>query len=273
VGRSGLASRTRGFQLSGLTGHSAPDNLYIGCAGWSLGRTSRHEFPVEGTHLQRYAAIFRAVEINSSFHRPHRVTTYVRWGECVPESFRFAVKLPRAITHEKRLADADELVDVFLREVSGLGNRLGCLLIQLPPSLEFDPAIAERFLGELQRKYSGDLFIEPRHRSWFEPDANKLLQDARVGRVAADPAVIPVAAEPGGSPAKVYYRLHGSPRIYYSAYTEGYLDGLAFRLRAYARAGVPVWCIFDNTIRGEAMINALYLIRKIGLSEIAEARR
>lgn len=256
-----------------LTGHDASDNLYIGCAGWSLARAASPDFPADGTQLQRYAAMFRAVEINSSFNRPHRHSTYARWAESVPESFRFSVKLPKTITHVKRLADCDGLVESFLSEVNGLGERLGCLLVQLPPSMEFDPAIAESFFSGLQLKHAGQVVVEPRHRTWFGQVANKLLQELRVGRVAADPAVIPVAAEPGGSPGLVYFRLHGSPQIYYSAYNASYLDGLAFRLRMYARANVTIWCIFDNTVRGAATLNALYLSRKIVLGETAEARR
>jgi len=97
--------------------------------------------------------------------------------------------------------------------------------------------------------------------------ANRLLQELGISRVAADPAVIPVAGEPGGSLSKVYFRLHGSPQTYYSAYTDSFLDDLTPRLRAYARAGVPVWCMFDNTIRGAATLNALYVTRKIALAE------
>ena len=191
----------------------------------------------------------------------------------MPDKFRFSVKLPKTITHQKRLANATEPVRSFLEEVSGLGHKLGCLLVQLPPSMEFEAAIAGSFFSVLQQTYSGDIFVEPRHKSWFGLSANRLLQDLRIGRVAADPAVVLVAAEPGGSPGKVYYRLHGSPQIYYSAYTEGYLDGLTFRLRAYARAGVPVWCMFDNTIRGAATLNALYVTRKTALAELGEGQR
>jgi uncharacterized protein YecE (DUF72 family) len=115
--------------------------------------------------------------------------------------------------------------------------------------------------------------IEPRHKTWFAPAPNRMLQNLGITRVAADPAVVPAAAEPGGNPGKVYFRLHGSPQVYYSSYTAAYLDGLAFRLRMYARAGASVWCIFDNTIRGFATSNALHLMRKIVLEEAAFATR
>ena len=71
----------------------------IGCAGWSIHKDAAAAFPVEGSHLERYARVFPAVEINSSFYRPHKPETYARWADSVPDGFRFAVKVPRAITH------------------------------------------------------------------------------------------------------------------------------------------------------------------------------
>jgi uncharacterized protein YecE (DUF72 family) len=256
-----------------MTGHDTPKRVYIGCAGWSLTRSATPVPEQQGTQLERYASNFRAVEINSSFHRSHRRATYERWAESVPESFRFSVKAPKTITHEKRLVDIDEPLHRFVEEAMGLGKKLGCLLVQLPPSLEYDADLVGKFFDSLRSVYQGPVVIEPRHKTWFVPEANRLLQRIDVTRVAADPAVVPAAAEPGGAPGKVYFRLHGSPQVYYSSYTGAYLDGLAFRLRAYARAGASVWCIFDNTIRGYATSNAQHLMRKIVLEEAAVAER
>jgi uncharacterized protein YecE (DUF72 family) len=238
-------------------------NVLIGCAGWTLAAGSKAEFPSEGTHLQRYAAVFPSVEINSSFYRPHRVATYAKWADSVPEAFRFAVKIPKTITHVQRLTDAEGLLDTFLGEVRGLGHKLGALLVQLPPSLELDPTVAERFFAELRQKHAGDVFLEPRHKTWFGSDADRLIRDYGISRVAADPAIVSAAAEPGGATDKVYFRLHGSPQVYYSAYAEEYLDELAIRLCGYRDAGVVTWCIFDNTARGEAIRNALDLMRNL----------
>src|SRR5919107_1655426 len=124
--------------------------LRIGTAGWGLPRTWRPEFPAEGSYLERYAARFSAVEINSSFYRQHRRAVYERWAAAVPPEFRFAVKVPRAITHDQALVAADVLVEVFLEEVAGLGARLGPLLVQLPPSLAFDAEHAEEFFTTLR---------------------------------------------------------------------------------------------------------------------------
>jgi uncharacterized protein YecE (DUF72 family) len=231
----------------------------IGCAGWSLPRAEQAWFSAAGSHLERYASRFDAVEINSSFHRPHRPATYARWSAGVPSFFRFSVKVPKAITHALRLQQADGLVETFLTEVGGLGEKLGCLLVQLPPSLNLEPAVAADFFADLRSRTPVPLACEPRHPSWFTPQADALLRELGVARVAADPARVPAAAEPGGLRGLSYYRLHGSPKMYYSAYTEDFLTALAARLQADAAAGRDVWCIFDNTTLGAATRNALDL--------------
>jgi uncharacterized protein YecE (DUF72 family) len=233
--------------------------ILVGCAGWSLPRAEQVEFPEAGSHLERYASRFAAVEINSSFHRPHRPATYARWSASVPQFFRFSVKVPRTITHGLRLQQAGALLESFLSEVAGLEDKLGCLLVQLPPSLAFEPDVAARFFSDLRSRSPVPLACEPRHASWFEPWADDLLRELEVARVAADPVRVPEAMEPGGWRGMSYYRLHGSPRMYYSAYSEEHIDALASRVQAEAAAGRNVWCIFDNTTLGAATRNALDL--------------
>jgi uncharacterized protein YecE (DUF72 family) len=241
--------------------------VLIGCAGWTLPAAVQPAFPAEGRHLQRYAARFPAVEINSSFHRPHRPSTYARWSESVPPGFRFCVKLPKTITHTLRLRDADDALAAFLAEASALGEKLACLLVQLPPSLAFDAEVAARFFGLLREKSSVAAVCEPRHATWFAPAVDALLDGWRIARVAADPARVPAAAEPGGWRGMTYVRLHGSPRTYYSSYTDDYLDALAPRLAVEAEAGRETWCIFDNTAAGAAAQNALDLLARLVESE------
>jgi uncharacterized protein YecE (DUF72 family) len=233
----------------------------IGCAGWSLPRALWNEFPPEGSHLERYAQVFDAVEIDTSFHRPHRRETYERWAAGTPASFRFAVKLPKTVTHERRLVDAMPPLDSFLAQAGGLGDRLGCLVVQLPPSLAFDADEAGRFLSDLRQRHAGAVALEPRHRSWFVPQADAMLARFEVGRVLADPVLFDEAAAPGGWSGLVYLRLHGSPRRYWSAYDDALLARLALRLRLAREEGARCWCILDNTAGGEAAGNALTLRR------------
>lgn len=222
-----------------------------------MGREQASAFPAPGTHLQRYGAQLNCVEINSSFYRPHRHQTYARWAESVPKAFRFSVKLPQRITHELRLANSERLIDEFLGQCAGLGEQLGCLLVQLPPSLTFDEAVAERFFITLKAQYPGPVVLEPRHESWVA--AEPLLMAYRISQAAVDPARISTDSIPAGTPHVHYWRLHGSPRIYFSAYDPIYIHALANRLRAAAAEGVQVWCIFDNTASGAALRNALQL--------------
>ncbi|MGE5927343.1 MAG: DUF72 domain-containing protein [Gemmatimonadota bacterium] len=233
--------------------------LYTGTAGWRLPKPHLDLFPGKGSHLERYAARFPAVEINSSFYRPHRRSTWERWGATVPADFLFAAKTPRTLTHERRLAEPEALLDEFLAAVTGLGERLGCLLVQMPPSLALDVAVADHFFRSFRERYALPLAAEPRHATWFTPEGEALLAAHRVGRVGADPLCAPGADEPGGWPGTVYFRLHGSPRMYYSAYDAAFLRSLVVRLEAARRAPAlagPVWCIFDNTALDAATKNA-----------------
>ncbi|MGY2262868.1 DUF72 domain-containing protein [Pseudomonas sp. SDO55104_S430] len=229
--------------------------IFVGCAGWSLSREHASAFSSEGTHLQRYASRFNAVEINSSFYRPHQRKTYERWAESVPEDFRFCVKIPKVITHEKRLADCSPALDAFLDQCCGLGDRLGSLLVQLPPSLAFDEAIAEPFFDSLRQRFNGPVVLEPRHESWV--DAESMLRTYRIAQAAVDPSCISTDSIPGGMPEVKYWRLHGSPRIYFSAYDSPYLQVLADQL--LKTKAESIWCIFDNTASGAALGNALAL--------------
>jgi uncharacterized protein YecE (DUF72 family) len=228
--------------------------MFIGTAGWNVPAQYAAQFPKTGTHLQRYGARLKAVEINSSFYRPHQRKTYVRWADSVPDDFRFAVKLPRSITHERRLADCDDLLARFLDEVDGLGGKLGVLLAQLPPSLIYDAKTVSGFFRDLRRG-KAMIACEPRHASWFTPEANAALAKLKVARVAADPPRADGDGAPGGWAGFAYWRLHGSPKIYYSDYSATVLKTLAGKLE------LKDWCVFDNTAAFAALGNALTVKR------------
>jgi uncharacterized protein YecE (DUF72 family) len=233
--------------------------LLVGCAGWSLPRAVQDRFGEGASHLARYATRFPVVEINSSFHRPHKRSLYEKWAAAVPADFRFCAKLPKTITHERRLVGCEALLEVFLGEAGGLGAKLACLLVQLPPSFAFDAAVAGAFLALLRSRHAGALALEPRHASWFTEEADALLRSLQIARVLADPVRHEPGRAPGGWPQLVYLRLHGAPRVYYSAYETPLLQALAERLQHAQGEGAEVWCIFDNTASGAAAGNALEL--------------
>jgi uncharacterized protein YecE (DUF72 family) len=234
----------------------------IGTAGWNVPSIYLDQVPSGGSHLERYARRLNAVEINSSFYGPHRRITYQRWAQSVPDDFRFSVKVPKAITHEAGLADCGAALDRFVEEVTGLGDKLGVLLVQLPPQSALKKRVANAFFRNLHARINTDVVLEPRHASWFAPGVDDWLAQRRIARVAADPARVAGAGEPGGWNKLAYYRWHGSPRIYYSDYGAAALAALKRRLEDRAR-GVSAWCIFDNTVSGAALGNALTLARSL----------
>jgi uncharacterized protein YecE (DUF72 family) len=258
--------------MKSIPPNSHPFNdIHIGTAGWTLPKDHAHAFPPPGdarlTHLQRYAHRLLCVEINSSFHRPRMRKTWERWAVTTPPNFRFSVKIPRTITHEAKLHNCGALLQTFLDQATGLGPKLGPLLIQLPPSFAFDEPLAHDFLTTLRELYPAAEFtsnlaaLEPRHASWFTPTADRLLRSFAIARVAADPPKgSPLAAIPGGAQHLHYYRLHGAPRTYYSDYTEPQLNALAHTLQATPLT-TSLWVVFDNTALGHATANALHLSR------------
>lgn len=237
--------------------------INVGTAGWSIARQNADQFAADGSSLERYAARFSVAEINSSFHRPHRASTWERWRDSVPATFRFSVKLPRTITHDAKLKDCSALLDEFLKQAGALGEKLGVLLVQLPPKLEFDPSVAHSFFTQLKSRTMANLACEPRNESWFEAEADKLLQEHYVARVAADPALCEAAALPGGWPGLRYWRLHGSPVVYRSSYSDR-IDKYAQLLSEFSVRAAESWCIFDNTASSAATGDALALAEAVG---------
>jgi hypothetical protein len=149
-----------------------------------------------------------------TFHRSHKPHTFARWAEAVPEGFRFAVKMPKRISHELRLLGTGDPLRRFWEEVRDLDPKLGPLLLQLPPSLVYDPVIVEPFFELLRASTNHHPIVcEPRHPTWFDVEADGLLEAYAIARAAADPARVPAAGRPGGDVRFAYYRLHGAPRM------------------------------------------------------------
>jgi len=243
---------------------NAADKLYLGTAGWNVPIACREKVGGEGSHLERYARAMNATEINSSFHRSHRRTTYERWARHTPNAFRFAVKLPKTVTHTAGSAVLE--LERFIEESAGLGDKLAIFLLQFPPAKEFDRQSAGDLFVALQQRSPAALVCEPRHASWFTPEADEWLARHRVSRVAADPARAKDADQPGGWKEMRYFRLHGSPRVYYSSYEESALIALKAQL-CKGGAAIENWCIFDNTASGAALSNALSLLADLNTSK------
>lgn len=235
-------------------------NAFIGCAGWALSSPVVGHFPIEGTHLERYAQVFSTVEINSSFYREHQIKTYKRWAMSVPETFRFSVKMPRTVTHERRLHDVDDLTGHFFDQVDALEEKLGCILVQLPPSLRLNLSEASHFFERLRQQTAVSIVCEPRHASWFTVEGMKMFATHNIAFVHAHPEPVSGIHLKNDSDI-IYMRLHGAPQIYFSSYDTNFLTTIAGLIQAAQIAGKAVWCVFDNTARGHAIPNALSLLK------------
>ena len=217
--------------------------------------------PAGQTQLEQYSQYFNAVEINSSFYRPHRLATYERWRNSVPPAFRFAVKVPKLITHERRLVRCSHELAAFLQNVAGLAEKLAVLVVQLPPRLAFEEGVAQEFLRLLREETAVNIACEPRNPSWFSQEVDDLFERFAVTRIRAHPLPrhCPERAVEHGD--LVYWRLHGAPHVYYSPYSVDFLQEIASQM-ARGRHD-KYWCIFDNTAQGAAWPNARCLIRSI----------
>jgi uncharacterized protein YecE (DUF72 family) len=244
----------------------------VGTAGWTVPKQHLPLIPAHAdgaklSHLERYANRLPCVEINSSFYRPHRRATWERWAAMTPDEFRFAVKAPKAVTHVAKLENTGAALLEFFGAVCGLGDKLGPVLIQLPPKLAFKEGVAREFFTTLRELHRGSVVLEPRHASWFSAQVGSLLQSFQIARVAADPPQgSALAAQPGGWPGLRYWRLHGAPRTYYSEYAEPWLQAFADRLQLLdcgpgeKKTEKETWVIFDNTALGHATANAIRLV-------------
>ena len=220
----------------------------------------------EGSHLERYAGVMNCVEINSTFYRPHLARTFERWVATTPDDFRFAVKLSKTVTHGAKLCRCGAELVAFFDNVRPLGEKLGPVLVQLPPKLAFEEGTAREFFETLRELHSGQVVVEPRHASWFAPAVGRMLREFEVARAMADPPQgSALAGEPGGWTGLTYYRLHGSPVKYRSSYSDEFLGTLAKKIAADKRAK-EAWVVFDNTASNHALGNALMLRKMVAAS-------
>jgi len=230
-------------------------DVHIGCSGWVY-KDWRGIFYADGLPqrlwFQRYAEEFDTVEINASFYRVPLETTFDGWREKAPAGFRYAVKVNRFITHLKKLVDCPDEVDRFIILARKLGDTLGPLLYQLPPSLHQDLPRLEGFLARLP----GDLeqVVEFRHKSWYDEPTLELLDRHGVGFVCHD--LKGLISPRWASGRTAYVRFHGSGGRYSGRYSDDALVEWTDWIVDQARQGRSVWCYFNNDVHGHALDDA-----------------
>ncbi|MET3036727.1 DUF72 domain-containing protein [Chryseobacterium sp. NRRL B-14859] len=239
------------------------ENLYIGCSGFYNNDWKGSLYPENAQSkdfLSLYDNAFNAVEINSTFYRIPTAKTLSKWHDETSDSFRFFIKIPKAITHQNRLADSKEDITTFCTHIqSHLGHKLSGFLYQLPPSFKNTPENVKQIIDNLDFNFLN--VIEFRHESWWKKEIFDLLRDHHL--------VFSGVSFPGNLPEDVivnhpdvfYYRLHGKPVLYKSEYSKEFLDNLATVIRDKKQTA---FIFFNNTWGTSAITNALYLKKILG---------
>lgn len=234
------------------------ENLYIGCSGFYNNDWKGSLYPEDAKSkdfLTLYSQAFNCVEINSTFYRKPTAKTLLKWAEETPDDFRFFIKIPKTISHEKRLKDCREEISEFCLHIQDhLKEKLSGFLYQFPPSFKNTPENISLILDSLDFSYLN--VIEFRHESWWRDEIFSLLKDRQI--------VFSGVSFPGNLPEDViinhpgilYYRLHGTPVLYKSEYNEEFINHLAEKIKAGRQT---TFIFFNNTWGTAAVKNALYL--------------
>lgn len=249
-----------------MTPRRAPAKVLVGTSGWNYPHWRSIFYPPnlpERDWLTFYAQEFPVVEVNYSFYRLPKPSTYKRWGEQTPADFHFALKASRFITHIKRLKGVKKALSLFLENAESLGKKRGPILFQFPPSFRADLDRLEKFLELLPK--DGQYAFEFRHSSWFGKDIYALLQNSNVALVAADTPRFPYVEVQTAD--FFYLRLHGHEVLYASKYRATQLKEYAKKIRSWQKRG-DVFVFFDNDARGFAVDNALELKKLVSSSRL-----
>ena len=239
--------------------------VFIGTSGWSYEQWNGvlYDHDLAPRHrLARYLQEFDTVELNASFYRWPRESTFAGWRDRLSPGFRLSVKAPRGLTHAKKLYDPDVWIDRMSRSWHELGERRAVLLVQLPPDFERDDSRLGYFLERLPDWIS--VAVELRHPSWDDDDVYRLLERHGAAYVVMSGAGLPCVLR--ATSRVVYVRLHGPDHayLYGGSYSDDDLGWWADRIREWEAGGRDVYAYFNNDGDGNAVRNSRTLKRMLG---------
>jgi uncharacterized protein YecE (DUF72 family) len=234
--------------------------IRIGTSGWSYDHWVDVLYPPRtpsARRLTRYVEVFDTVELNASFYRWPKDSTFAAWRDQLPAGFRMSVKAHRGLTHYRRLASPEPWIERFERCWQLLGDRHGVLLVQLHPEQQRDDGRLDSFLQQVPASIR--VAVELRHPSWNDPAVYQMLELRRAGYVVMSGGGL--ACVPRATTDLVYVRLHGPDQdaIYAGCYSDDELRRWANRIAQWDRDGRDVWVYFNNDLGGHAVRNALTL--------------
>lgn len=237
----------------------------IGTSGWSYDHWTDVLYPrglPSACRLSRYVETFDTVELNASFYRWPKDSTFTGWREQLPADFAMSIKAHRGLTHYRRLASPEPWIERFERCWQLLGDRRGVLLVQLHPEQSRDDARLDSFLAVVPKSIR--VAVELRHPSWNDPAVYALLENHRAAYVVMSGGGLPCI--PRATTDLVYVRMHGpdSDSMYAGCYSTDELRGWAGRIAEWTSEGRDVWFYFNNDLGGHAVRNAIFLRELVG---------
>jgi len=245
-----------------MSGNHRPQ-IRIGTSGWTYPswRSGFYAGVPQRRWLAHCAERFTGIEVNATFYRQLKPETVAGWRANTPADFAFAVKGHRFVTHVRRLKDVEEPLQRAKTGLEPLGDKLACVLWQLPPSLKKDPGLLRDFGGRLAAWRKTRHVIEFRHRSWFDDETLAILAEHALATCISDAPRWPMWE--AAVPALAYVRLHGHERLYASRYGEEGLRPWAERVLSWLADGCDVHVYFDNDAEGAAPDDAQTLIAMV----------
>ena len=234
--------------------------IRIGTSGWSYDHWENVLYPPglpTARRLARYVEVFDTVELNASFYRWPKDSTFAGWRTRLPEGFTMTVKAHRGLTHFRRLSSPEAWVERFERCWTALGERREMLLVQLHPELERDDARLDHFLTVMPDQIP--VAVEFRHPSWDADPVYDLLERHDATYVVTSGAHLPCVLRATSS--RVYVRMHGPDpdTLYAGSYSDDDLCWWRDRIREWQEQGRDVLVYFNNDGHGHAVHNALRL--------------
>jgi uncharacterized protein YecE (DUF72 family) len=241
--------------------------ILLGTSGWDYPEWVGRVYPPHGASdkLRYFARLFPIVEVNSTFYRLPPPSVAASWVRRTPAGFRFAAKFPQTITHDLRLVGADEELRRFLAVLEPLrtAGKFAAALLQLPPSLPFEPGVVRSFYESLPRDLP--VAVEFRERSWLVPASFDLLREFGLAYVVLDGPHLPTQLEVTAPFAYIRWHGRGEPLWYDYTYSAAELAPWAPRVRALAEQASVVYGFFNNHFRGDAATNCRTLSDELGL--------
>ena len=256
--------------VSGLaTKPTAPGHLYLGCAGWSYKEWIGPLYDPDRSMLQQYASVFDTVELNSSFYRAPDEGTILGLTKYTNRGFMFSAKVNRKFTHDLAMKlDEDAITELenFVQLFDPLltQDRLGCFLVQLPPSLKRNDTLLENFLAALPHRY--DYVVEFRHKSWLNPESWRILGRYQAAYCVVDEPLLPPEVHITSDIGYIRWHGHGERPWYDYQYSQQQLQDWVPKVKTVRENTKKTFGIFNNHFHGYAPENCLQIMDMLGIS-------